>query len=79
MKRLPIFSLILSLACWTDLSAQSRLEVIHNSADAAASSVDIYVNGNILLDNFQFRTTSGFIDVPSGVVLNVAVAPAFAG
>jgi hypothetical protein len=63
------------MAYWVDLSAQARLEVIHNSADAAASTVDIYVNGSLLLDNFEFRTTSGFIDVQSGVVLNVAVAP----
>jgi hypothetical protein len=58
-----------------DASAQARLEVIHNSADAAASTVDIYVNGSLFLDDFAFRTTTGFVDVPSGAVLNVAVAP----
>ena len=63
------------MAYFVDLSAQARLEVIHNSADAAASTVDIYVNGALLLDDFAFRTTSGFIDVPSGAILNVAVAP----
>lgn len=63
------------MAYFVDLSAQARLEVIHNSADAGASTVDIYVNGALLLDDFAFRTTSGFVDVPSGAVLNVAVAP----
>lgn len=53
----------------------ARLEIIHNSADAAAAEVDIYVNGQLFRDDFAFRTTTGFIDVPAGVQLNVAVAP----
>lgn len=53
----------------------ARLEIIHNSADAAASQVDVYVNGELFLNDFAFRTTTGFIDVPAGVLLNVAVAP----
>ena len=75
MKRLPFYLTAFFMAYWVNLSAQARLEVIHNSADAAASTVDIYVNGSLLLNDFAFRTTSGFIDVPSGAVLNVAVAP----
>lgn len=72
------FSFLLTSILMTyfiDVSAQARLEVIHNSADAAASTVDIYVNGSLFLDDFAFRTTTGFVDVPSGAVLNVAVAP----
>jgi hypothetical protein len=53
----------------------ARLQVIHNSADAAAASVDVYVNGDLLLDNFAFRTATPFIDVPSGVDLVVGIAP----
>jgi hypothetical protein len=53
----------------------ARLQVIHNSADALAGYVDVYVNGDLLLDDFGFRTATPFIDVPSGVELVVGVAP----
>ncbi len=54
---------------------QARLQVIHNAADPAAASVDVYVNGALLLDNFGFRTATPFVDVPAGVTLSVGVAP----
>jgi hypothetical protein len=56
-------------------TSQARLQVIHNAADPAAASVDIYVNGNLELDNFAFRTATPYIDVPAGVLLNIGVAP----
>ena len=54
----------------------ARLEVIHNAADAIAAEVDIYVNGGAtpFIDDFAFRTSSGFVDVPAGVDLNIGVA-----
>ncbi len=55
--------------------ATARLQVIHNSADAAASTVDIYVNDGLLIDDFAFRTASAFIDAPARVDLEIAVAP----
>lgn len=54
----------------------SRLQVIHNAADVAATNVDIYVNGGILLNDFAFRTATPFIDVPANVDLNIGIAPA---
>lgn len=57
----------------------ARLEVIHNSADAAAAVVDVFVNGDELIPNFEFRTTTGFIDVPAGMPLAIDVAPDGAG
>ncbi|MBK9319696.1 MAG: DUF4397 domain-containing protein [Bacteroidetes bacterium] len=56
-------------------TSNSRLQVIHNSADPAASTVDIYVNGGLLLNDFAFRAATPYIDVPSGVVINIGVAP----
>lgn len=54
------------------LTAQTaRLQVIHNSP---APTVDIYANGQKLLDDFAFRTATPFIDVPAGVTINVGVA-----
>lgn len=54
---------------------QARLQVIHNAADPAASAVDIYVNDQLLLNDFAFRAATPFIDVPAGVTLNIGVAP----
>jgi len=53
----------------------ARLQVIHNAADVAASVVDIYLDGAILLNNFSFRNATPFIDAPAGVEINIGVAP----
>jgi hypothetical protein len=56
-------------------TAEARLQVIHNSADALAASVDIYFNGDLLEDDFDFRTATPFIDVPAEVENEIAIAP----
>ncbi len=53
----------------------ARLQVIHNAADPAADSVDIYLNGAKLLDNFAFRAATPFIDAPANQNIVVGVAP----
>lgn len=55
--------------------AFARLQVIHNAADPAADTVDVYANGDLLLDDFIFRAATPFIDVPALVGINVGVAP----
>lgn len=81
MKKSKLFlsAMLAGISSVSIAQAQTaRLEVIHNSADAAASVVDIYVNGGAdpFIDDFAFRTTSGFVDVPAGVDLNIGIAPA---
>ncbi len=51
----------------------ARVQVIHNAADIAAQSVDVWLNGDLLIDNFMFRTATPFIDVPTGINLNIAI------
>ncbi len=54
----------------------ARVQVIHNCADLAADSVDVYLDNGILLDNFAFRTATGFIDAPAaGTPIRLSVAP----
>lgn len=56
-------------------SQTARVQVIHNSPDDIADSVDVYLNGMLLLDNFAFRTATPFIDAPAGVQIQIDVAP----
>ncbi|GAA3514815.1 hypothetical protein GCM10022393_30940 [Aquimarina addita] len=73
------FGLFVALPAGGDLiplpESTARVQVIHNSADAAAASVDVYLNESLLLDDFNFRTASSFIDAPAGVPLNIEVFP----
>jgi hypothetical protein len=75
----PGFGLWVALASGGELvplsESSARVQVIHNSADAAADSVDVYLNGEILLDDFGFRNATPFIDAPAGVEISIAVAP----
>ena len=54
----------------------ARVQVIHNSPDLAAAEVDVYLNGDLLLDDFAFRTATPFVDVPAGVEISIDIAPA---
>ncbi len=56
-------------------ASKARLQAIHNSADAAAATVDVYLNGGLLIDNFDFRTASPFIDAPAEVDIQLVIAP----
>jgi hypothetical protein len=55
--------------------SSTRLQVIHNCADAAAATVDVWLNNTLLIDNFQFRKASPFIDAPAGVAFDVTIQP----
>ena len=74
----PSFGLFAALASGAVIElpsiSQARLQIIHNAADPAASMVDVYVNGALLLDDFEFRTATSYIDVPADVLLNIGVA-----
>lgn len=62
------------------LQTAARVQVIHNSADPAAASVDIWLinkttgTNSKIIDNFAFRTATRFVELPSGDDLSVGVA-----
>jgi hypothetical protein len=62
----------------TFMAQTARVQVIHNAADPAAASVDIYLmegtNELLKLDDFAFRAATPFVDAPAGVDLSVIVA-----
>ena len=68
-----VLALIFSVS--TAFSQTARVQVIHNSADAEAEFVDVYLDDGLLIDDFEFRTASEFIDAPAGTPISIDVAP----
>ncbi len=50
----------------TNVTEYSRVQLVHGSADPAVGTVDIYLDGSLLLDDFAFKTGTAFMDLPSG-------------
>ena len=75
MKRLTVFIILFAVTGYF-YAQTARVQVIHNSADAAAEFVDVYLNEDLLIQDFGFRTASPFIDAPAGVEIVLSVAPA---
>ena len=48
--------------------------MIHNSADLAAAKVDVWLNDAPLLNDFEFRTASPFVDVQAGIPFVISIA-----
>lgn len=54
----------------------ATLQVIHNCADAAAATVDIYAGANLLINDLSFRHASQtFTNIPAGTNIVIGVAP----
>ena len=58
---------------FTFLDAHARVQVIHNSPDLAAAQVDVYINGELSLDNFAFRKATQFLSLPSDVSISIDI------
>lgn len=52
-----------------------KMKLVHNCADLAAAMVDIRVNGELLVDNFQFQTHTNFLDVLAQEEVSITVNP----
>jgi hypothetical protein len=50
-----------------------KAQLIHNSP---SSPVDIYINDFLLLDNFNYRAATPFVDLPAGIDISIGIAPA---
>ncbi|MEL6771284.1 MAG: DUF4397 domain-containing protein [Bacteroidota bacterium] len=61
------------------LPAQALVQVIHNSPDPAAATVDIFINGqdgdDPTIPDLAFRTATEFVPVPAGEEITVTVVP----
>lgn len=71
---LSAFASTMIVASVTETQAQARVQIIHNSADAAAAVVDVWLNNTVLIaDNFAFRTATPFINAPAGIPFTVEI------
>lgn len=58
----------------TGMQAQTaRVQAIHNCADAAAATVDVYLDDQILIDDFDFMSASPYIDAPAGSTIELSI------
>ena len=79
MKSNYFFTFLFTLFMYsgTSFAQTARVQAIHNSADAAAAVVDVYLSAlgqdRLLIEDFAFRTASPFIDAPSGIPLTIKI------
>lgn len=51
----------------------ARAQIIHNAADPAAEVVDIYVNGDLFVEELAFREATPYVDVPADTPLLIEI------
>jgi len=52
----------------------ASVQVIHNSPDPAAAVVDVYLNGDLAIDDFAFRTATPVLALPAEVEIEIGIA-----
>lgn len=72
-KALTLAGLSLLMSIQT-ISAQ-KIQFINAVDDASLNVVDVYINGNLFLEDMAVNTPSFVYDMPEGTSLNIAVAP----
>ena len=57
------------------LITPAHIQVIHNCAATDAATVDVWLNAGPqpLIDNFNFRTATSFIDAPAGTLFDISI------
>jgi len=70
---LVIFASLFFSTCL--LAQTAMVQVIHNSPDPLASEVDVYLGSELILNDFAFRTSTPFVELPAGSEIVLTVAP----
>ncbi|MDZ4745339.1 MAG: T9SS type A sorting domain-containing protein [bacterium] len=73
-----LMSIAISLVTSPDLTAQdltAKVQIAHNAADPTAVKLDVYLNGELYLDDFEFRTSTEFRDFVAGTETHIGLAP----
>ncbi|MCH8567728.1 MAG: DUF4397 domain-containing protein [Balneolales bacterium] len=72
----PLVSIPLQLEV-TD-AGPALAQIVHNAADPALQSVDVFVNGDLAIPELTFRTATSYLELPAGEI-EVALASAGEG
>lgn len=57
------------------LAQTAGVQIIHNSPDPAAATVDIYLGTDLAVPDLGFREATPVVDLPAGTELQIGVAP----
>ncbi len=55
-------------------NALAQIQIINHVPEKSLSSLDFYINGNLSADNLKFRSSTGYINVASGRVMELSAA-----
>jgi len=55
------------------MQTYANVQVAHNCADPAADSVAVFLDGNLVIPSFHFRTATPFIPILAGVYHSISV------
>lgn len=72
----PVFGVFAALPDGTVIQLPAapvaRVQIVHNAPDP---TVDVYINGQKAIEDFEYRTATPYFYLPAGVALSVGVAP----
>jgi hypothetical protein len=72
---LTMLTFAVALTASAAFAQTADVQVIHNSPDPLAASVDIYINDEIAIPDFAFLAATPVLELPAGVELVIGVAP----
>ena len=75
-----LLTLLLSAGIALQMNAQTaRVQAIHNAADPALATVDVYLDTILLVPNFNFQQATPYIDAPAGIAFDISLTAPGAG
>lgn len=57
----------------SELLAQARVQVVHNSPDPAAGQVDVWINGVREVNNLNYKRATGYVNFPAGTPTRIHI------
>ncbi len=72
-KKLFTITALLTILSAVSWAQTARVQAIHNCPDPGAATVDVWLNDALLLDNFDYKEASPYIDAPAGIAFDLSV------